>query len=309
MPKLVRIQAHPLTLLVDKTASSRLSFGFTERTGGVSSAPYASLNLGWAVGDDRACVIENRARVLEVFGAADLYARLIVPTMAHKTRSVVINSSDPKALADARASAQTEADILVCTAEDVPVLLCFADCVPIILISDKGFALVHSGWRGSLAGIAGKAVRELCACTSLGPQDITAYIGPHIGPDDYEVSEDLAKRFSERWGIQALRLPSEASAPSATIAEPAAPAITTDFADTATTMRISPKLDLGYVVEASLAESGIQPQQIAHWKESTASTLERFFSHRQATKHPPYTTGRHGAFAMLCSTDRLRTRA
>ena len=138
-----------------------VSFGFTERTGGVSRAPFASLNLGAHVDDDPAAVAENRRRVLAALGAESLSDRLVVPNQVHGDHVVMIADGSPAALEAARAEAAAGADAVVCTAPDVPVLLCFADCVPCILVAPRAFAVVHSGWKGTFAGIAGKAARVL----------------------------------------------------------------------------------------------------------------------------------------------------
>ena len=69
-----------------------------------------------------------------------------------------------------------------------------ADCVPVALVGEKEVTMIHSGWRGTLSGIAGKAVR-----TSK-DDGVRAYIGPCIRRCCYEVSEELAGQFAERFG-------------------------------------------------------------------------------------------------------------
>jgi len=69
-----------------------------------------------------------------------------------------------------------------------------ADCVPVALVGGREVGMVHSGWRGTLAGVSGKAARE------LGGSGVRAYIGPSIRRCCYEVSEELAGRFAAEFG-------------------------------------------------------------------------------------------------------------
>ena len=182
----------------------RVRFAFTERTGGASRAPYASLNLGTHVGDDRAAVAENRRRVLEALGVEDALPNLLVPNQVHGDRVVTVmpeNAATPEALDAIRTdiAGPTGADAIVCTAPSVPVLLCFADCVPVILACGDAFAVVHSGWKGTYARIAAKAARALAAATGRPTSNISAFIGPHILGDEYQVSADLLQMFSEQF--------------------------------------------------------------------------------------------------------------
>lgn len=240
-----------------------VSFGFTERTGGVSRAPFASLNLGAHVDDDPAAVAENRRRVLVALGAESLSDRLVVPNQVHGDHVVTIADGSPAALEAARAEAAAGADAVVCTAPDVPVLLCFADCVPCILVAPQAFAVVHSGWKGTFAGIAGKAARVLMERAGCAPSGIAAYIGPHILGDEYEVSDELMERFRTRFPGVAVgkgRL-----------------------------------LDLSECIRFSLVEAGLSPDAIFDPQLSTMRENDRFYSYR--AEHGR--CGRHGAVAVL----------
>lgn len=263
MPSLERHQVGGVTLLTDERAPGGVTFAFTERTGGVSEAPYASLNLGARCGDDPAAVAENRRRVLRALGAEGLLDRLVCPRQVHGDHVVVVRSGEGSALADARAEAEAGADAVVCVAEDVPVLLCFADCVPVVLVAPGGFAVAHSGWRGTEARIAGTVARRLAAEAGCEPDELCAYVGPHVTGADYEVSDELAERFSAEFGPEVL---------------------------------VGPRnLDLARAVVASLAEAGVAPDRCAVFKTSTASATERFFSYRAEGG----VCGRHGAVALM----------
>lgn len=130
--------------------------------GGVSSVPYASLNLGAHVGDDLGAVEENRRRVLTAMGLSEFEDNLIVPNQVHGDNVCVIHSSDDHELARVRDEVAQGCDAVVCVASDVPVLMCFADCVPVILVTPHGFAVIHSGWRGTMAKLREKQ-RVFCS--------------------------------------------------------------------------------------------------------------------------------------------------
>ena len=89
--KVARVEVDGVTLVEGRTPDVR--FAFTERTGGVSEAPYASLNLGIHVGDDPFAVHENRRRVLEALGAADCEHNLLVPNQVHGDTIVTVTKN------------------------------------------------------------------------------------------------------------------------------------------------------------------------------------------------------------------------
>ena len=142
-------------------ATSDVRFAFTERAGGVSEDAYSSLNLGSHVGDDPFAVQENRRRALEAMGAAECEHNLLVPNQVHGDHIVAVTSNGADDLEDVREQIAEGCDAIVCTAHNVPVLLCFADCVPVVLVAPGGFAVVHSGWKGTIARISAKVSQEL----------------------------------------------------------------------------------------------------------------------------------------------------
>lgn len=263
MAALSRQVSSGVALLTDESVPGGVTLAFTERAGGVSSGEYASLNLGDACGDDPSCVAENRRRALSAIGAGDLLDNLVNPRQVHGDHVVVVRSADPSELASARAEARAGADAVVCTAERVPVLLCFADCVPVVLVAPGGFAVVHSGWRGTIARISRRAARVLCEETGCEPSDLLAYVGPHIGADDYEVSAELAARFAQEFGPGVIRG--------------------------------ERNLDLSTALSVTLSEAGVPADNVGWVEESTARATDRFFSYRAEDG----SCGRHGALAVL----------
>lgn len=266
-PRLDRFTSGGVTLLGDRSRPCGVTLAFTERTGGVSSGCYSSLDLGDACGDDPAAVAENRRRACAAIGAGACSDLLVNPRQVHGDRVVRVTSSAPQEVERARAEARGGADAVVCTASGVPVLLCYADCVPVVLVVPGGFAVVHSGWRGSIVRIAATALRALLDETGSEAAEALAYVGPHIGVDDYAVSPDLLDRFVREFG-GAVR-------------------------GSGTT------LDLGASVRLALEDAGVPAASIVDAGVSTASATERFFSYRAEGGH----TGRHGAIAFMAGID------
>jgi YfiH family protein len=162
---------------------------FTTRNGGVSSGPYASLNLGLKTDDDPANVEANRSAVVEQLGLDP--ERLSLNLQQHGTRVL-------RAEAGRRGE---PADALWTDERGLPILVLAADCVPIALVRAEGApaaAVVHAGWRGLLDGIVANAV------DALGPGELAAAIGPAIGRCCYEVGEEVADPFRARFGAEVL---------------------------------------------------------------------------------------------------------
>lgn len=167
----------------------------TTRVGGVSVAPYddgrggGGLNLGTHVGDDPAAVARNRAQVpgkpawlSQVHGVAVVDAASV---------------GDGQPVADASIATQPGAVCAIMT----------ADCLPVLFADMAGNVVggAHAGWRGLAAGVLGETVRAMRAA---GAGDITAWLGPAIGPAAFEVGDDVRETFmSAVSGAQAAFAP------------------------------------------------------------------------------------------------------
>lgn len=173
---------------------------FSTRRGGVSEAPYATLNLGLSTGDDPACVAENRRRLCVAVGADPLRT-----AANHQVHGDVVRNAEPLPGGFATpADDPPEADGLVTTEPGLALVALAADCVPVIIASHDGSALavVHAGWRGLVAGVLERAVEAL----PLVP--LAAAIGPCAGPERYEIGPEvrdrLEGRFEAAWGTGRL---------------------------------------------------------------------------------------------------------
>jgi YfiH family protein len=174
----------------------------TTRHGGVSAGVYATLNLSFGVGDRQEDVLENRRRAAGALGA-DL-GDFALCSQVHGAVARVVGRADRgrgAAVADAGVG---EADALVTKDPGTVVGVMVADCVPILLY-DPGahvVACVHAGWRGTVAGVTGAALDAMAALGTR-PGDVIAGIGPAIGPDRYQVGEDVAAAVRECLGERA----------------------------------------------------------------------------------------------------------
>ncbi len=160
------------------------SIFFFTRLGGVSEPPYDLLNVSKKVGDDPEAVDENLSVIRR---AMDGRPAAWVRQVAGET-VVRVSEGGPAG----------EADALVTVEPDLCLSVAVADCVPVALVGERGVGMVHSGWRGTLAGVSGKAARE------LGGSGVRAYIGPSIRRCCYEVSEDLAGQFAGEFGVEVV---------------------------------------------------------------------------------------------------------
>jgi YfiH family protein len=92
------------------------------------------------------------------------------------------------------------ADVVVAATPGVPVGVLTADCVPLLLASRAGNAVaaVHAGWRGLAAGVVAAGVEALASAAGVGPEQLLAAIGPHIGPCCYEVDDAVLDALAAR---------------------------------------------------------------------------------------------------------------
>lgn len=171
----------------------------TTRQGGVSSGPYATLNLSLHVGDVPADVLENRRRVAAALGA-DL-GDFVFCQQTHGREVQIVSASDRGRGALRLDDAIKQTDALVTNDPGTVLVVMVADCVPIVLYDPAArvLACVHSGWRGTFARITEAA---LIAMGSLGarPENVLAGLGPAIAADRYQVGAEVAAEAGRCFG-------------------------------------------------------------------------------------------------------------
>ena len=175
-------QPGALRLVLDEEALGRgILVAFTDRDGGVSKAPFASLNLSGSVGDRPEDVVENRFRVSAAAGVDA--ARVRFCRQVHGTAIRWVDRFDT--------ASNEPADGMVTSSSGVVLGLLTADCAPIVLVGERRVAVVHAGWRGLAQGIVDQGV------AAVGPV-WRAWVGPAIGACCYEVGQDLINAFRAR---------------------------------------------------------------------------------------------------------------
>ncbi|HEX21914.1 MAG TPA: peptidoglycan editing factor PgeF [Chromatiales bacterium] len=166
---------------VDWPAPKNVQAATTSRIGGVSRAPFDSFNLADHVGDHPAAVLANRELLLEELA---LPAEPLWLKQVHGTRIVMFDGPQVESPeADASVSAEPNRVCAVLT----------ADCLPVLFCNRTGsrVAAAHAGWRGLAAGVLEATVAQM----AVAPDEIMAWLGPAIGPQAFEVGEDVRAAF------------------------------------------------------------------------------------------------------------------
>ena len=255
-----RVLDHDVTVLVaPRLESEGFLVAFSERSGGVSDGPFRGLNLGLKSGDDPDVVRENRRRLIGALGIA----AFACPRQVHSTNVVRVGPESAGMGFVDPANGIPAADALVTASPGVPIAVLTADCVPVALVDPAAgeIAVVHAGWRGVAAGMVRAALGAFA-----NPAGVEAVVGPAVGPDHYEVGEDVAAAVSAA---------SEGGA---------------------ITRRERSRLllDLPGTVARTLRNLGVR--HVEHVEECTACQPERFFSYRRDGR-----TGRQGLIAVRLS--------
>jgi polyphenol oxidase len=224
---------------------------FSTRLGGVSEGPFESLNLGILTADEPERVVENRRRVCAAVGVDPESA-----AMAWQVHGADVTEAEPRGIV--KRTIFRRCDGLWTERAGQAMILLTADCLPIAVArvnGTPGLAVLHVGWKGLLGGIVPAGVGAL---GESGP--LAAAIGPGIGPCCYEVGEEVAALYRERFGEDVVS---------------------------------GRNLDLAAAAERTLRAAGLESvHRIGH---CTACEPELFFSHRRDRG----ITGRQGIVAAI----------
>ena len=228
--------------------------GFSTRLGGVSPAPWDSLNLGAGRGDEPAHVAENFRRFCAAVGADS--AALVKNHQVHSDRIRRVGPDDQ--LPDPAAPGVLEADGLVTDRPGVCLTIFSGDCIPILLYDPvrRVVSAAHAGWRGTAAGIAAQAVEAMSDRYGCDPGHILAAIGPGIGPCCFETHADVPDGLRAGLGERAEPFIRPLSTPG------------------------KYRVDLKGANARWLELAGVPAGQIALCSACTACDLENFWSHR-----------------------------
>ena len=229
------------------------------RHGGLSQAPWATLNLGSRVGDDPATVAANHDRAYAALGLRP--EQVVTAQQVHGDRVARVGPDDGGRVFPAT-------DALISDTPELALLLRFADCVPVLLYDPRRRAvgLAHAGWRGTLKGIAGLTAHALQSELGCRPQDIRAGIGPSIGPCCCEMGPEVIVQFRAVYPDLDAFLAPVGGGPGAAEAVP----LPSDGGKA--------RLDLWRLNERQLADAGLTHIEVS--RVCTVCHTEDYYSHR-----------------------------
>ena len=232
------MNSEPDLIVPDWPAPARVRAVSTTRAGGFSLAPWDSFNLGGHVSDDPERVEQNRLKLAR-------YVGIPLPAFSFMNQ---VHGTD---IAELPHNPPVQADGCVTSEARVPCLVMTADCLPVLLCNRDGsrVAAAHAGWRGLCSGVLEQAVARFEE-----PADVMAWLGPAIGPGQFEVGAEVREAFMEK-DAEAC----EAFIPSATPGHFMA--------------------DLYQLARQRLISAGLSQIYGGHW--CTFSEPDRFFSFRR----------------------------
>ena len=242
-----------------------LVHAITTRDGGVSAAPYATLNMSWARPDDPAAVAENRRRV---YAALEIdAARVAQAGQIHSNGVMVVEQAHAGRGSMERASVLPPSDALITNQPDLYLLACFADCTPLLFFDPvrRAVGVAHAGWQGTVKQIGAATVQAMQDAFGSRPADLRVVIGPSAGPCCYNVWPHVAAEIRAAF--------------------PDHPHVLQPRDD-------QTYFDLWAANSATLIESGVPRAQIELSGICTIDHADRFFSHRA-------TGGQTGRFAAI----------
>jgi len=177
---------HPDWLVPDWKISG-VGAVMTTRRGGVSAAPFDSLNLRDGIGDDPASVACNQALLAQAIGATPVFVNQV-----HGAHVVHL------ARADALPGAVIHTgDASVTTEEGLACIVQVADCLPVLFAAPQGRAVgaAHAGWRGLALGVLEATLAAVCRAGRCTPAEVQVWLGASIGPRQFEVGNDVLAAF------------------------------------------------------------------------------------------------------------------
>jgi polyphenol oxidase len=150
----------------------------TTRQGGISTAPYDTLNLGLHVGDDPVRVNRNRQLLAPLMPSE--------PVWLEQVHGTVVANADA-------AACRVQADACIARQRGSVCVVMTADCLPVLLCDEAGtvVAAAHAGWKGLVSGVIEATVKEM----GVAPQNLMAWLGPAIGPEAFEVGAEVRTAF------------------------------------------------------------------------------------------------------------------
>lgn len=175
--------------------------GFSTRLGGASEGIFASMNLSFHRGDERAKVEENYRRMAKVLDVT--YDSFTGSDQTHTTNVRKVTMED-KGKGISKELDYHDVDGLITNVSGITLTNFYADCVPLYFVDPvhKAIGLSHSGWRGTVGKMGRRTIEAMTEAYETNPVDVIAAVGPSICQECYEVSEDVIEEFQKNYEQQ-----------------------------------------------------------------------------------------------------------
>ncbi|MGZ9585077.1 peptidoglycan editing factor PgeF [Paenibacillus marinisediminis] len=235
-----------------------LTAGFTTRLGGVSEAPYDTMNMALHVQDEPEAIVANRRRLMD---AIDMpFEAWTCAEQVHSHHVHIVTRDERGKGRLSRADAIPDADAIITQESDICLASFYADCVPLLLVDPirRVVGLAHAGWKGTVQEIAVRTVEQMQQTFQSQPEQLLAAIGPSIGKCCYEVDERVIAPVE----VLLEKLPEDARS-------------ALEYRDNGRAV-----VDLREINRHLLIKAGIMPSNIECTTWCTGCHTELFYSHR-----------------------------
>lgn len=234
-----------------------LTHGFSTRYGGVSDGIYKSMNLSFSQGDDERRVLKNHGIMAKTMGVE--LADMVYSHQTHTT-NVLRVTKEHAGMGFTVTRNFHDVDGFVTDVPGLMLVTAYADCVPLYFADTRlhVIGLSHSGWRGTVNNMAQATVDKMSYEFGSRPCDIAAFIGPSICASCYEVGDDVARNFRDRYGAESEKILTKKEAAS----------------------EDKYYLNLHAANRINMLNAGISPQNIHVTDICTCCNPELLFSHR-----------------------------
>ena len=242
--------------------------GFTTRAGGVSAGAYASLNLGLSSGDERAAVGHNRDILLAHLGVDR--GQVCAFNQVHGDRVLVGRPT----------WFEEDADAAITDRPDLLLVVSAADCFPVLFHDPVSGAVgaAHCGWRGTEARLVARVVEGMRREYGARPADLRVAVGPGIRGACYQVSADVAERFTSAGFPDGVVVPEAAPQP---VTPAPAQSVTPAPAQLVAPAPAPAAPQVGPTQTATLSDAGVRRDNIEWLGRCTHCEPDVFFSHRR----------------------------
>lgn len=182
-----------------------LTHGFSTRYGGVSDGIYKSMNLSFSQGDDERRVLKNHGIMAKTMGVE--LADMVYSHQTHTT-NVLRVTREHAGMGFTVTRNFHDVDGFVTDVPGLMLVTAYADCVPLYFADTRlhVIGLSHSGWRGTVNNMAQATVDKMSYEFGSRPCDIAAFIGPSICASCYEIGDDVARNFRDRYGAESEKI-------------------------------------------------------------------------------------------------------